>query len=66
MEFLKYPLKEALPNKTLGFTLIELLITIVIIGILAQIAFASYSSAIRKSNRYEIQQSMIELSQKRF
>jgi type IV pilus assembly protein PilE len=50
-------------NKRSGFTLIELLITIAIVSILAVVAFASYSSAIQKSNRYDIQQSLIEVSQ---
>lgn len=50
-------------NTSIGFTLIELLITIAIVSILATVAFASYSSAILKSNRYDIQQSLIEVSQ---
>ncbi|MGJ8581414.1 MAG: type IV pilin protein [Psychromonas sp.] len=50
-------------SKQIGFTLIELLIVIAVVAILAQIGFASYVSAVQKSHRYEIQQSMVELSQ---
>ncbi len=49
--------------KKRGFTLIELLITIAIVAILAQVAYASYLNTIQQSYRYEAQQSMIELSQ---
>ena len=49
--------------KKQGFTLIELLITIAIVAILAQVAYASYVKSIQQSYRYEAQQSMIELSQ---
>jgi len=49
--------------KEAGFTLIELLIAIAVIAILAQIGFASYITTVQKSYRYEVQQSMIELSQ---
>ncbi|RBW44082.1 hypothetical protein DS885_12270 [Psychromonas sp. B3M02] len=52
-----------LATKQKGFTLIELLIVIAIVAILAQIGFASYLTAVQKSYRYDIQQSMIELSQ---
>lgn len=50
-------------KKQTGFTLIELLIVIAVVAILAQIGFASYVTAVQKSNRYEVQQSMVELSQ---
>ncbi len=49
--------------KKQGFTLIELLITIAIVAILVQVAYASYLKTIQQSYRYEAQQSMIELSQ---
>ena len=58
--------KKSLPKsrqKQAGFTLIELLIVIAVVAILAQIGFASYVTAVQKSYRYEIQQSMVELSQ---
>jgi len=51
-------------KKQTGFTLIELLIVIAVVAILAQVGFASYVTAVQKSYRYEVQQSMIELAQK--
>ena len=50
-------------RKKQGFTLIELLITIAIVAILAQVAYASYVKSIQQSYRYQAQQSMVELSQ---
>ena len=38
-------------DRTAGFTLLELLITIVIVGILASIAYPSFIDSIRKSRR---------------
>jgi len=55
--------KHQYAEKQTGFTLIELLIVIAVVAILAQIGFASYVTAVQKSYRYEVQQSMIELSQ---
>lgn len=66
---MKFPLSKTLQTsnsasrKKRGFTLIELLITIAIVAILAQVAYASYLNTIQQSYRYEAQQSMIELSQ---
>ncbi|GEM_PF-515211 len=47
-----------------GFTLIELMIVIAVIGILSAIAYPSYQSYVRKGNRSEAQQFMLDISNK--
>ncbi len=42
-----------LPSSNRGFTLIELMITVAIVGILAAIAYPSYSQYVIRSNRAE-------------
>jgi type IV pilus assembly protein PilE len=46
-----------------GFTLIELMIVMVIIGVLAAIAYPSYQSHLQKSRRVDAQTAMLELAQ---
>lgn len=43
-----------------GFTLIELLITVVIIGILAAIAYPSYINSVYKSRRSDAEAALLE------
>lgn len=46
-----------------GFNLIELVVGIAIIGILAAVAYPSYSDSVRKSRRAEAKAALVELAQ---
>lgn len=50
-------------SKAKGFTLIEVMITVVIIGILASIAYPSYLSQVRKSRRSEAVATILQIQQ---
>ncbi len=49
-------------NKVKGFTLIELMITVVIIAILAAIAYPSYQDSVLKTRRATGQANLIEIA----
>ena len=50
-------------HRSRGFTLIELMVTVVIVGILAAIAYPAYGSYLVKGNRSAAQAHMMELAQ---
>ena len=50
-------------NRQRGFTLIELMVVVAIVGILAAIAYPSYTEHVRKGNRADAQASLMELAQ---
>ncbi len=45
-----------------GFTLIELMVTVAVVGILATIAAASYTSQVQKSRRTDARSAVMDLS----
>jgi type IV pilus assembly protein PilE len=49
---------------TKGFTLVEMMIVVAIIGILAAIAYPSYMTSIRKSNRAEAKTELSDVAQR--
>ena len=49
-------------NQVKGFTLMELMIVVAIVGILATIAYPSYSEYIWRSNRTEAQRELVSLA----
>jgi type IV pilus assembly protein PilE len=50
------------PGRARGFTLVELSITMLIVGVLAAIATASYFNQVRKSRRTEAKTAILDLA----
>jgi type IV pilus assembly protein PilE len=50
-------------RNTKGFTLVEVMIVVVVIAILAAIAFPSYQESIRKSRRAEAKSALLQAAQ---
>jgi len=46
-----------------GFTLIELMIVLVIVGILASVAYPAYTESVRESRRSEARSNLLELAE---
>ncbi len=55
---------DAMEHKSRGFTLVEVLIVVVILGILAAIAYPSYSEQVRKSRRSDGKVVLVETAQR--
>ncbi|OGT79099.1 MAG: hypothetical protein A3H91_14335 [Gammaproteobacteria bacterium RIFCSPLOWO2_02_FULL_61_13] len=51
-------------KSTSGFTLIELMVTVAVVGILAAIAYPSYTNQVKKARRSEAQQLLLGASNK--
>ncbi|KNC67987.1 type IV pilin protein [Pseudoalteromonas ardens] len=51
-------------NTVLGFTLVEMMITIAILGILASIAYPSYSEYVRRAARAEAAATLLDAANK--
>ena len=51
-------------KRTSGFTLIELMVTVAVVGILAAIAYPSYTNQVKKARRSEAQQLLLGASNK--
>lgn len=52
------------PNRMRAFTLVELMVTVAILGILAAIAYPSYTQYVVKSNRAAAQAHLMEIADK--
>lgn len=55
---------HSIPDRSQGFTLIEVLITVVIVGVLAGVAYPAYTEHVKKTHRSHIAAVLVEEAQK--
>jgi type IV pilus assembly protein PilE len=56
-------ISRTMQKTTAGFTLIELMITVVIVGILASVAYPSYMDSVKRTRREEGKRTLLEAAQ---
>lgn len=63
LQFGPTPLRRAIARKPKGFTLIEVMVVVVIVGILAAIAYPNYQEYIQRGRRAEARTGLLQAAQ---